>query len=217
MRIEQPEGTRGSLKWMQRLIDRHPVLLDQRLREAGGLDEERINWRSPLKDDQWAEYRDADFLNRLGLGSLADELKQFWPDRGPQWDALGRDSSGRIYLVEAKAHDREMISTCQAGHTSRDLISRSLNRCKQEFGVPIESDWLNGYYQYANRLAHLYFLQKQGVDARLVFLYFVGDCDMNGPLTQDEWSSCIQTATTWLGFKNPVKGVISVFQHVEEI
>lgn len=36
MRIEQSEGTRGSLKWIQRVIDKTPSLLDQRLRRKGG-------------------------------------------------------------------------------------------------------------------------------------------------------------------------------------
>src|SRR5688572_24271438 len=31
MRKEQPEGQRGSLKWIQRLVDSHPSILDDRL------------------------------------------------------------------------------------------------------------------------------------------------------------------------------------------
>ena len=34
---------------------------------------------------------------------------------------------------------------------------------------------MNAYYQTVNRLAHLLFLRKQGVDAWLASVYFVGD------------------------------------------
>ena len=37
-------------------------------------------------------------------------------------------------------------------------------------------DWSGTFYQYANRLAHLYLLHElNDVDAWLVFVYFVGD------------------------------------------
>lgn len=47
-------------------------------------------WLSPLQDDDYAEYRDAEFLHRLGLDELVPSLKQFWPRSGPEWDALSK-------------------------------------------------------------------------------------------------------------------------------
>ena len=219
MRIEQPEGRRGSLKWIQRLIDRNPGLLEQRLSEVGALAPQRtVEWRSPLRDDRWAEYRDAAFLARVGLEHLAEDLKQFWPKRGPQWDALGRDDSGRVFLVEAKAHGQEMSSSCEAGEASRKVITATTDLCKRAFGARSDSDWLNGYYQYANRLSHLHFLRSRGIDACLVFLYFVGDLDIRGPSSEAQWTPFIEAAHTHLGISK--KGqceVTTIFQSVDEL
>jgi len=46
--------------------------------------------------------------------------------------------------------------------------TRGFLRCK-------ESDlWENGFYQYANRIAHLYFLRQIcNADAYLIFIYFI--------------------------------------------
>ena len=63
-----------------------------------------ITWRSPLRSDDFAEYRDADFLKVVGLEEWSGALAEFWPQRGPQWDALGVSNQGDVLLVEAKAH-----------------------------------------------------------------------------------------------------------------
>ena len=217
MRIEQREGRRGSLKWIQRLIERSPGLLEGRLQKAGVLVPPRkVDWRSPLRNDAWAEYRDTAFLTRVGLEHLAEDLEQFWPKRGPQWDALGRDDSGRVFLVEAKAHGPEMSSACQAGEMSRKAITAAMDSCKRAFGAPSDSDWLNGYYQYANRLAHLHFLRSRGVDACLVFLYFVGDRDLGGPSSEAEWMPFIDAVHAHLGVSLK-DGVVTIFQSVDEL
>jgi hypothetical protein len=109
MRIKQPDGTRGSLKWIQRLVDRHPAALDETLGKAGALlPKLRLKWLSPLRADNWAEYRDTQFLSKIEQAHLSEELKAFWPRRGPQWDGLATDESGRIFLIEAKAHGLEI-------------------------------------------------------------------------------------------------------------
>jgi hypothetical protein len=70
-----------------------------------------IDWRSPLQSDDYAEYRDQDFLRRLGiLNKIKYSLSDFWPNNGPQWDALGI-SDDEIILVEAKANISEMVSS----------------------------------------------------------------------------------------------------------
>jgi hypothetical protein len=148
MRLVQPEGKRGSLKWIQRLVGKYPRVLDIGLQKAGALSaSHQLNWLSPIHKDQWAEYRDSRFLHTIGQAHLIEALKGFWPRRGPQWDALAKDESGRVFLFEAKAHGAEMTSSCQAGATSLQVISRSINTAKLSFGARPDSDWLNGYYQ----------------------------------------------------------------------
>ena len=114
-RIVQEAGARGSLKWIQRAVNRHPELLDGPILDKIG-SSKQIRWLSPRLDDAYAEYRDGSFLELLGAGDLVPALADFWPQRGPQWDALGRTPDGDLLLVEAKAHIREMFSPpTQAG------------------------------------------------------------------------------------------------------
>lgn len=218
MRIEQPAGTRGSLKWIQRLVQHHPDALTEQLTARGALAGGRsLVWASPLASDSFAEYRDEDFLSRIGLERLSSQLAKFWPNRGPQWDALASDDHGRVFLVEAKAHAAEMTSTCQAGKESRARIVQACDAAKRVLGASPTADWLSGYYQYANRLAHLGFLREHNVDAWLVFLYFTGDADMKGPGTETAWAGPIRDAHTHLGLPAHPPGVVSAFQSVSTL
>jgi hypothetical protein len=218
VRIEQPLGKRGSLKWIQRLVQNHPRALNEQLVQAGALSAgSEFDWASPLKQDGFAEYRDADFLKQIGHPQLATKLRDFWPNRGPQWDALAVEKSGRVYIFEAKAHAAEMASSCKAGPASRQKIEKACAAAKQTLGANPDSDWLAGYYQYANRLAHLGFLRDNGIEAWLVFIYFTGDSEMAGPATQSEWCPFIDAAHRHLGLKEHAPWVVSVFQPVAGI
>jgi hypothetical protein len=129
------------------------------------------------------------------------QLSGFWPVRGPQWDALGRTSRGERLLVEAKAHIPELLSppTQAAGH-SLSVIRRSLERVKRAVGSRATADWSSVYYQYTNRLAHLYFLRNLNqIPAYLVFVYLVNDADMQGPKTAEEWAGAIRLVHAQLG------------------
>ena len=200
MRVPQERGVKGSLRWIQGVGENtdHPVTLA--LRAQLKIDRDvSIDWRSPRQADDFAEYRDVSFLDLLGLSHLADQLRDFWPPRGPQWDALAVASDKRVFLVEAKAHIGEMHSDCAAGRASRERISLSLDKAKQAFGAPSPHDWLSGYYQYANRLAHVQFLRQHDVDAHLVGVYFLGDTDVRGPQEIAAWARAIDDCHDVLG------------------
>lgn len=112
MRVPQPSECRGSLMWIRRSVARRPELLDSELRRAAAIrPDATIDWRSPRAADEWAEYRDGDFLDLLDHSSLCPALQEFWPRGGPQWDALGRASDGTLVLVEAKTHLGELKSS----------------------------------------------------------------------------------------------------------
>lgn len=168
-----------------------------------------LDWRSPLADDDYAEYYGSAFLDRVGLGHHAAALKRFWPSRGPQWDALAvvrRDGSDRpgVLLVEGKSHVGEMLSgsSCAAapGSVSRTLIESSLGWAQERLGVQGKSpaDWCGPLYQNANRLAMLLWLHSLGVRAWFAHLLFVGD-DTTGPAGADDWAAAVKTANDELG------------------
>ena len=88
-------------------------------------------------------------------------------------------NGGEIFLVEAKAHLSELISSPSQAKsaTSIELIKKSLDETKSYLHISLDKDWASKYYQYTNRLAHLYFLRvKNNVPAYLVFLYLVRGC-----------------------------------------
>lgn len=193
-RIPQPKAARGSQYWLQELVHREPALVD----EAIGLG--RLDWVSPLADDQYAEYRDGAFLDRLRISLPVRPLAGFWPNRGPVWDGLATTSSGGVVLVEAKSHTKELLSSCAASPDSRRLIATAFDDTKAALRARSDADWCSGYYQYANRLAHAYLLaQVNRLDATLVFLHFVGDADMGGPETINEWREAIESVHEHLG------------------
>ena len=217
MRVPQKAGVKGSLKRLQDMLGQRPNPIDGAVRTAIGLGPDvTIDWRSPKAGDDNAEYRDAAFLERLGLERLSGDLRSFWPTRGPQWDALAVTSDGKVILVEAKAHVGELASTCDAGAKARKLIDASLSAAKKYYGAAEAADWATGYYQYANRLAHLMFLRKHGVDAHLVFIYFLNDRDVRGPAAALGWDDVIDDCHDKLGLErhSSVEGVHSAFVDV---
>lgn len=192
MRVAQPEGQRGSLKWIQLAVERSPHVL-----QPAGLPP--ITWVSPRLDDARAEYRDAAFLEVLGLGGHAPALAEFWPQRGPQWDALGQTERGPV-LVEAKAHVQEFFSPAsQAGALSMTRIRHALDSVRADLGVTSGADWSQLFFQYANRLAFLWWLRSRGIDAKLLFVSFLHDTDMHGPQHAETWEVAFACAEYALG------------------
>lgn len=192
MRVIQPEGQRGSLKWIQQAVEFCPEQL-----QPPGLPE--ITWLSPLRADGFAEYRDGSFLSLLGLSHLSAALQDFWPRRGPQWDALGMTGQGPV-LVEAKAHLREFLSPpTQARGGSRAQIDAAFLAVQEDLGIRPEASWAEAYFQYANRLAFLWWLRSQGVDAKLLFVSFLGASDIGGPESAEAWHAAFSAADHVLG------------------
>ena len=195
---------------MQRLI-RHPSKpLDRAIAEEWRLSPGvTIEWRSPLANDEHAEYRDHAFLQRLGLERVASDLRSFWPERRPQWDGLALTSDEKVLLIEAKAHVGELASSCAAGPECRLIIERSLADAKQHYGAPADADWTSRFYQYANRLAHLKFLRDRGIEAHLVIVYFINDAEMRGPESLADWAPVLDECCDRLGLERE-RGISAV-------
>jgi hypothetical protein len=161
----------------------------------------------PLKDDK--EFLGLEFIKDT---QVQGKWKSFWAQTGnsQNWDALGKihfDNHDEWLLVEAKGHVGEIESKCGATHpVSQQKIYSALEKTSRVFGnqsEPIEN-WLEPYYQYANRLTVLYFLMKEcnpAVNVRLLFIYFYGENRENAicPQNEQEWLPEIQKINARLG------------------
>jgi len=215
------QAERGSQKWLQKLINEKANLIDAQLKQNLSLpQDEHIEWLSPLKKYNYAEYYDEAFLEKLGLAAKIPNLRKFWPKSGPRWDGMGRSSSQKVFLVEAKSHIPELISTLKAKNPdSIDKIQKSLNQTKKDLGSKTDFDWSKTFYQYANRLAHVHFLRQNEVVAYFVSVYFLNDLQMKGPKTVDEWSGALRLLHRCLGLEEHIlsKLVTEVFIDVNDL
>jgi len=180
-----------------------------------GLEVKDIQWVSPLAEESYLEYRDSEFLQRVGLGSLAPELRDYWPHGGPCWDALARIEGGCI-LIEAKSHVAEIYGGgCKASSPeSLGKIQEALEETKSWLGVSSNVDWMGRLYQSANRYASLYFLREiAGVRAFLMNVYFLDD-----PIrrtSRKEWDEAIESTHRELGIKKEVPYSATCFLNAE--
>lgn len=180
----------GSQRQIQTYVNERTSELNTAIKSAVHLpNETAISWVSPLASDLFNEYRDEEFLNLLGLSAHSSALAAFWPYNGPCWDALAKINSGNsgFILVEAKSHVPEMESRCTArGAVSLAKIRKAVAETQQWLGVEGNPDWLNCFYQMANRLAFLYFLRERvKCEAWLVNVYFCNDPWK--PTSSEEW------------------------------
>lgn len=217
----------GSRKWLQTVVNCYPSLLDNPILSEVRPSANGIDWRSPLKNDDYAEYYDHDFIDRLGISLEKKSLELFWPKSGPRWDGLGVTDDGHILLLEAKSHIRELCSKLGAKRRSSiNRIEASLWDTKAFIHARSTADWTKPFYQYANRLAHLYLLHTLNeVNAYLVNVYFVNDAEMRKsdtivPSSIKEWKSAILMEEITMGIRTRhslSSRIISVFIDVEEI
>lgn len=198
----QGPASRGSRKWLQALVNRCPELIEQELAGRLGLGPaERVHWLSPLEQDNYKEYRDQAFLDRLAIRPDAPPLASFWPRLGPVWDGLARTDRGDLLLVETKAHIAGLIGNpIRAGGRSFAQIYESLEATKRFCRAPAAAEWTGVFYPYANRLAHLYWLrERKRLPAYLLLVCFLNDAEMNGPASQAAWEGALRLMEALLG------------------
>lgn len=205
----------GSQLQMQIYVARRQSELSQAVLESlqsigGSFDS--IEWVAPLEARKFYEPRDQKFLTALRLESLRQKLADFWPARGPRWDALAILHPGNaLLLVEAKSYPAELLGGgCKAIEPARSRIRRSLVAAKQSLSVEPAVDWLGSLYQYANRLAHVHFLRdKCGKPAFLANLCFLNDPHRSTSMAV--WQSELQVLKSDLGFSGPIPHSVDVF------
>jgi hypothetical protein len=186
------------------MVRDHTHVLDTSIAEAFGWRDAAIDWRSPRQDDEYAEYYDQAFLDRLGVTELTMPLDEFWPKSGPRWDGLARTTDGSLILVEAKAYIEEAVDyRSKASPDALRRIRARLDEAKAAFHASKDACWYAPFYQMANHLAHLYYLAGiNGKDAYLVFVDFANAPDVPEPATCQEWQGAVRLAHRCLGVKD---------------
>lgn len=217
-------ASRGSQRWLQVAVTRAPHVLDQALQAAAVIPQgAQVHWRSPRQEDGFAEYRDEPALACLGI--TAEQLRRrplqdFWPARGPVWDALGTSGELKI-LVEAKAHIAEAASPgSKAGEHSLKQIIRSLEEARRWYAPKANVNWHRQLYQYANRLAFHYFLsQANGIATQLVFLDFYNAPDVHSPDCPQKWEGATEMIHALLGLPRDLRsrGIFHVHVDVRQL
>lgn len=224
--------TKGSRKAIQDFVNDHKDVLNALLQNASdslaAASSEGIKWLSPLKEEDYLEYRD-DFLRPFGLSERENELREHWPPRGPQWDALAsmtnKNRERSCLLVEAKSYLEEIIEEekSRAEDDRLDLIKETMQEAKNFYGVPDDYDWVNRYYQLCNRLAFLYLMnEKLGIPTYLALVCFLNDKTRLGdnrtvPSTENEWREHLASVCEKIGLpdNHPLQeNVVFVFPEV---
>lgn len=210
----------GSQRWVQALVNWEKGRLNEAILEvlpSLAAVQQEIEWVSPLEVDAYAEYYDRGFLDALGLARFYAELRAFWPPGGPHWDALAKVRLGHdvgVLLIEAKSYPGELYGCgCQASPLSRAQIEIALTKTKRWLGTSPDADWCGPLYQYANRLAHLYFLREVAhVPAWLAHVCFIGD--PRTPTNRSAWDTAISSAEQELGLGKPFSYASAVLLNV---
>jgi hypothetical protein len=179
-----------------------------------------IAWVSPLAADGYEELWNERFLQRLDLlDDHLDSFQKFWPfkpwkdnkvsPRGtPHWDAVARvplDGGGRgVVMVEAKAHRGELVKPndkSKADEQSLAKIKNSFARVRDYYGVPLASPaWESCYYQFCNRLAHLWWMNEQAeVPTWLVWALIVDDPVWRDRVTAPQWHRAFDDIKSKIG------------------
>jgi exonuclease III len=197
----KPLARKGSRRWIQLAVNRRPEVLNTAiLRALAAPTGATVEWLSPLENEGYIESRDGDVWTRLQTEVSAEDARAFWPARGPVWDGLAVTSDGKRLLVEAKANIPEMLGGgTRATGVAREQILTALRGLQRKLKPRGGADWAGRFYQHANRLAHLDFLRGRGVDAHLVYVYFLNARDVDGPTARAECQGAVRLMESYLG------------------
>lgn len=187
----------GSEDHFIRYRAKHPEFIDSYVTAVLPQPDGAISWLYPSETTTAEATEEPKDLSFVDLTERQDEKwRDFWPSPGNRrWDGVAR-WNGEWLLFEAKANEREFIShRADASPRSLSQIIVALDEVKRYLRVPQDSVWHKDYYQYANRIAVLYFLNVVAkIPARLIFLYFTGDAFPDGrpcPQNDQDWRPLI--------------------------
>ena len=169
----------GSEYQLLRYLGHHRIYLDSKIKEATK-NSSPIEWMDYPIDDkrdsldgEWADIKFFKHLPQFNYDRISTEWDEFWPKRGQRWDGIFLQD-GVVYVVEAKAHTKEMEQKCSA--TNQKSIDKIKRAFKDVTGNQSKADlWYNSeHYQLANRIAFVHFLNKKcGIKTKICYLFFL--------------------------------------------
>lgn len=133
---------------------------------------------------------------RLDYDDIRREFKKFWKGGTLNWDAIGYSSAEDTYvLCEAKANLKEIVEDRERAKKEDILhgFQRAFERMDGEALLEVcpNEKWVGRYYQMANRIFVQRFLERVGVKAVQLNIYFLGDRVNRGkvfcPRNKAEW------------------------------
>lgn len=137
-----------------------------------------------------------------------NKFDKYWPTKSQiqNWDAVGIINDTYI-LLEAKARIREISSNCEAKNPySISLIETAFKSTKENYKISSKNDWKQNYYQKANRIAFLNFMDKIGAKAKLLFIYFINGYEKedsnNSVISKNDWLKVLEKQDNYLGIDN---------------
>ena len=116
------------------------------------------------------------FCKHEQFAEIKAKWNNFWPQGGTSMNWDGIFTIGDTwYSVEAKAHKDESYQKCGASVDSKVIIDKAFNKTIQWLNAQPKNKWINSdCYQLANRLAFMYFCNKEcGIKTRLLYIGFV--------------------------------------------
>lgn len=192
----------------------------------------RIIWYSPIEKTSFKEFWD----NSFGEGRLSpktesfweglkrpNDFEDFWPKGGPHWDGIAvvETSTGdkTLLLIEAKAHKSELKSDSQAKEDSLKTIKNRLKVIQRKSGLIADVDWTKRYYQFANRMAFLLFLQERMVKVAFVYILYANDpyWEKKDETTVANWENAIKKEREYFGIKEDFLRCKSIYDCIIDL
>lgn len=206
----------GSEYQLLRYMGRHRKLLNKKILDSIGSNGP-IDWldfgfskSNPSNSDNELKGIQA-FKKEAFYPILENNWKNFWPQTGSSqsWDAVFTIDV-EWFFIEAKAHKSEIIDPVKKLEpNSRSIIQKSLEETRIFFGADSSEHWINSkYYQLCNRLAFVYFCQKNSIKAKIIYLDFINGFKKNGFFSRDnvnsiqEWKEIFNVVYCNLGLTN---------------
>lgn len=213
----------GSEWQLLRMLGHHREYFFNELKRQLNLSQDaEIHWldygfdESNVSGDK--EYKQREFFKDIPKIFTPEVLNEFKKDNfgsilKQNWDGIFWVDK-TVYLVEAKAHKKEIISDCKTDNLkSLSNIEKCFIETRDYFKISSDNDWKKIYYQMANRVAFLKLLLSYGIETKLVNIYFIDgyekkvkdpDSDkyytiQNKNTSQEIWEKAILEEENYLG------------------